>query len=60
MEKMQNSARDILASALNDKKSPLFLSKNIKRIGKFLKKKGFDINEKTIKAFLAEKNWHHL
>ena len=55
MEKMQNSARDILASALNDKKSPLFLSKNIKRIGKFLKKKGFDINEKTIKAFLAEK-----
>ena len=32
MEKMQNSARDILASALNDKKSPLFLSKNIKSV----------------------------
>ena len=55
MEKVTKSKYEILSSALNDKKSPLFLSKNVKRIATFLKKRGFDIDEKTIKSFLAEK-----
>lgn len=55
MEKVTKSKYEILSSALNDKKSPLFLSKNVKRIATFLEKRGFDIDEKTIKSFLAEK-----
>ena len=55
MERVPNSARKVLSTALNDKQSPLFLSKNVKRIESFLKKRGFNIDKKTIGSFLAEK-----
>ena len=55
MVKVRGSARKILQEALDDKHSPLFLSKNITRIESYLNKRGLDVKRDEISSFLAEK-----
>ena len=52
--KMRIESRKILKRVVSAKDSPLFLSKNAYEIGKFLKRKGFDVEESEIKEYLAE------
>ena len=51
---MRVESREILEKAIRGKGSPLFLSKNARQIGKYLKKKGFDVGQSEIKEYLAE------
>ena len=55
MSNVPISTRNLLNEALNDKNSPLFLSKNVGRIFSFFQKQGKNINKKHIASFLAEK-----
>ena len=49
---MRPNVREILTSALRKKESPLYLSKNLKEIYKYLTKRGFDITKEEIRQFL--------
>lgn len=51
---MRIESREILEKAILGKGSPLFLSKNVTEIGKYLNKKGFGVEEGEIKEYLAE------
>lgn len=51
---MRPESRKILSSAILSKNSKLFLSKNVKKIEKFLSKKGFEVSRSEIEEFLAE------
>ena len=52
--RMRIESREILEKAILGKGSPLFLSKNVTDIGKYLNKKGFDVEEGEIKEYIAE------
>ena len=51
---MRVESREILKRAISAKGSPLFLSKSVAVIGKYLKRKGFHVEESEIKEYLAE------
>ena len=51
---MRIESREILERAILGKGSPLFLSKNVTEIGKYLNKKGFNVEDGEIKEYLAE------
>ena len=51
---MRPKVRKLLDSALREKSSPLFLSKNKTEIKKFFEKRGFDVEEREINEYLQE------
>ena len=51
---MRSESREILKKVVNGKGSPLFLSKNVRDIEKYLKKKGFDVERSEIDEYLSE------
>ena len=51
---MRPKVRKLLDSALREKSSPLFLSKNKSEIKKFFEKRGFDVEEREINEYLQE------
>ena len=51
---MRSESREILKKVVNGKGSPLFLSKNVRDIEKYLKKKGFDVKQSEIDEYLSE------
>ena len=54
LKKMRIESRKVLKRAVSGKGSPLFLSKNAYEIGKYLKRKGFDVEQSEIREYLAE------
>ena len=51
---MRPEVRKLLDSALRDKKSPLFLSKNKIEIKNFFEKRGLDVEDKELNEYLQE------
>ena len=48
---MRPKIRKLLDSAIHEKNSPLFLSKNKKEIIEYFEKRGFDVEEREIVEF---------
>ena len=53
---MRIETRKILKRVVSAKDSPLFLSKNAYEIGKYVKRKGFDVEQSEIEEYLAEQS----
>ena len=51
---MRPKIRKLLDSAIHEKNSPLFLSKNKKEIIEYFEKRGFDVEEREIVEYLQE------
>ena len=51
---MRPKVRKLLDSALREKNSPLFLSKNKSEIKKYFDERGIDVEEKELNQYLEE------
>ena len=49
---MQSEAKTVLLNALDDKESPLYLSKNVNAIIEYLRQRGFSVKKSFVKAVL--------
>ena len=49
---MQSEAKSVLLNALDDKESPLYLSKNVNAIIEYLRQRGFSVKKPFVKAVL--------
>ena len=49
---MQSEAKSVLLNALDDKESPLYLSKNVNAIIEYLRRRGFSVKKPFVKAVL--------
>ena len=52
---MESDAKSVLIQALNDKQSPLFLSKSVEAIMKYMNQRGFKVTRPFVKSILQSR-----
>ena len=58
---IEKRAKNVLDTAISDPKSGIYLSKNIKKVKRFLSLKGFDVKLVDIKSYLdSSKSFNHV